>query len=169
MTDRRWLLLVSIGLLTFILTSCVAPGPRISSIQGEPGTAREGGTVNYTINYRNTSQENISSDTVVVVRYNEYLSFNQDALPFPDEINEKQRELRWELGTLRPEQSGSVEVEFKLAPRIPLAVYELIIVAEISSPDAEGSRTGRERTLIEGHPTPTPRPTNTPSPPTPAP
>jgi hypothetical protein len=170
---RRWLLLAVRGLVLFALAACGVPTDRpwISSVQGPSEPAEKGGPAAFTIKYDNATEAQSFTDVEVVVRYSEYLDFDQKASPFPDEIDERQRELTWWVGTLKPDESGSILVELRLAREIPLEVYELKITAEISIPSEDGGRTGYDRTgrtLIKGHPTPTPRPTDTPLPTSPA-
>ena len=115
MTDRQRLLLVLIALVMLILASCQPPAPRISSIQSNPEIAEKGGTTVYTIQYQNYNQESSFSDTSVVVEYDEYLIFDQNAAPFPDEIDERNRKLRWKVGTLNPGEGDSPQSHVILA------------------------------------------------------
>lgn len=167
MTERQTLSLALVGVAVLILAASCAPPtdrPSISAIESDPLVAQKGGTVLHTVRYTNASEEQSFSNTVLVVRYSEYLEFDQNASPFPDDISERDRELSWKLGTLPPKEGGSIRVQFRIASKIPIAVYELKITAEISSPNAKGPYTRSGRTLIEGHPTPTPKPTRTPEP-----
>jgi hypothetical protein len=163
------LLIISAIIPLLLLVACgEGPVPVIDGITVKPPVAQKGGTATYTVEYHNNSEEASYEDVEIVLFYDEYLTFNGSALPFPAAIDEGQREMTWQLGTLRPGDRGDVSVEFRLARNIPTSVYELIVTAQIYSANADGDRTrhdsGRARGLIEGHPTPTPLPTNTPSP-----
>jgi len=167
MSDRRLLSTLTISLLAFALAACISTRPRISSIQSEPVVAKKEGRVAHSVDYTNPSQEMSYHDAVLTVRYSKYLRFLRSSSPYPDSVDEGQRELRWELGELAPQEKGSVRIEFELDSEIPLAVYELPVTAEISGTDSAGKRTTSERTaatLVEGHPTPTPTVTMTPRP-----
>ena len=169
MNARQLGLFIIATLSLLILAACgEGPVPVIDGITVNPSVAGKGGTAMYTVDYRNNSDEASYEDVEIVLRYDEYLTFNGSALPFPDAIDEGQREMTWHLGTLRPGDRGSASVEFRLDRNIPRSVYELVVTAQIFSTTADGDRTrhdsGTARGLIEGHPTPTPLPTNTPAP-----
>jgi hypothetical protein len=152
-----------------ILAACISPAPQIASISSTPKIAREGGPVDYTVRYRNSSQEGSFRDAVLTVFYDGYLAYEK-ASPQPDSAGEDERKLYWKIGAMGPGDEGVVEIAFTLASDIPRAVYELEVKAEIASVDAEGNTVTRRHsgvTLIEGHPTPTPTPTYTPKPVTP--
>ena len=166
--NKTWLAwIVVVGL---VLASCMqSPAPQISSVSGSPKIAREGGPVDYTVRYRNTSQEGSFRDAILTVSYDRYLAYEK-ASPVPDTVNDLSRELRWDIGDMGPGEEGIVEIALTLSSEIPRAVYELKVTAQIVSVDAEDKTTTRSRsgvTLIEGHPTPTPTPTYTPQPATP--
>jgi hypothetical protein len=169
MIDKRKPLFVLAGLVLLGLVSCLPPTDRpwIRSITVSPNPAKEGGLATYAIKYQNLNEQQSFPDTTVLVTYGKHLQFAQDASPFPDEVNEKEHELLWRLGTLKPNTEGTIKVHLRLAARIPSEVYELKIDAEVAATGADGKRTRYQRsaiTLIVGHPTPTPRPTSTPLP-----
>ena len=171
MVGRIWWLSLLAAVTAVVAASCGAPTdrPYVQSVACEPSVAVEGELASFSVSY--TGQEEQAFDnTELVVRYGDYLEFEGAASLPPDEVNWEERELVWLLGTLEAGDSGSVEVELRLAAEIPLEVYELPVVAEISSVGADDSHTYHRATgqaLIEGHPTPTPLPTETPVPPRP--
>jgi hypothetical protein len=141
------------------------PGPSISSIQHTPEIVEEGGLVNFTIKYSNTDTQNSFTDAVLVVGYDQYLTFSSATPNVASESDVNQRKLIWQLGTLEPEQSGIITVEFQVENNFPITIYERGIHAQISGIGPNGSYTSGPRdsvTLILNHPTPTVLPTSTP-------
>ncbi len=156
-------------MLCVSLIAC-GPGPilEVARITVDPEVGVKGEIVVFKVAYVNNSQESSYDDVRVVIRYDPYLTFDRDAIPFPDEIRGEQRELEWNLGTLAPQEEGELQMFFRLAQEIPTSVYGLEVAAELSSASAEGGRTQHDQAigsaLIQGHKTPTPLPTNTPRP-----
>lgn len=164
--SRRQLLTALAFFLIAMLVSCgpPAPGPWISSIQHSPEIAEEGQSVFFTINYSNTDTQNSFTDAAIVVGYDEYLSFISATPNLPSE-DANQRQLTWTLGTLDPNQNGTITLEFQVGKNFPREIYELGINAQISGVNPNGgqfSRTNTAKTLILNHPTPIPSPTSPP-------
>ena len=144
------------------LTSCAdisnLPGPHIKNIIADPEQISEGSLVTYTITYENTHPTDTFYDVTMLAKLPDYFELVPSNSPV--QISKKDGEMfvTWNIGTLKPTDSGDLTVEFNVNTQIPSKIYQIEIFGNIqgnSFSNTPVANYGHVTQYIQGRLTPT--------------